>query len=71
MEIKEGKVIVRDSRGQPSVTLPMVYAAFCAVRFRFIVSGHFGYSDMDGTDFGVALAAVGGIWLWREFQARA
>jgi hypothetical protein len=57
-------------RGKPSTTYPLVLIGFAAVLFRFVVAGHFGYSDMDGTDFGVALAAVGGIWLWREGRER-
>jgi uncharacterized membrane protein YfcA len=53
-----------DSRGKQSITLFFVAVAFGAVVYKFISS------DMSGTDFGVAVGAVLGIWLGREWTEK-
>ena len=63
---------LKDSRGKESTTLTLVVIAFSGVMSRFIGGGLVEqWTVMTGTEFGVAMGAVGAIWMWREGQARA
>ena len=64
-----------DSRGRQSKTLTFVAIAFAAVVLRFLGAGlELGplgeVPAMGGGEFAAAIAAVLGIWLGREYQAR-
>lgn len=66
---------MRDSRGVQSLTLNFVTISWLAVLLRYIVAGidlpYIGLTPpISPTEFGVAVGAILGIWLGREYTEK-
>jgi len=68
MDIK--RFTVSDSRGKESKTLAFVTVGFAAILFRFLISGHFGFSEVGVIEFGASFTAVLAPWLGREWMEK-
>lgn len=78
------KMTVKDSRGKESITLSFVIAGFVPIVLKFIFGGlvvQYPVGDayqvlwqipvLTGTEYGVAVAAILGIWTMREHKEKS
>ena len=59
-------IFILDSRGQPSMTKPMVVIAFIAITFKLVIGGFYHFPVVGLNDYALALMAILGGWWARE-----
>ena len=64
------KFLIKDSAGQPSVTMTAFVLGFIAVNLKLLVSGmtfgNFTMSTFNGVDYSAAIAALGAVYVMRR-----
>jgi hypothetical protein len=64
-------MFLKDNNGKPSVTLTAFVVGFAVLCFKLLFSGiqiteHIKLDQFSGTEFGVAIAALGGVYTLRK-----
>lgn len=64
------KFYLKDSNGKPSITTTAFFLGFIVINLKLILSGvdykGIKFSDFTGSDYGMAMAALGAIYVLRN-----
>jgi len=68
------KLLLKDTSGQKSVTVTAFVLGFIVVNFKLLISGltigGYTMANFSGSDYGVALGALGAIYIMRRATSK-